>query len=76
VVSVGNCAPAVVSAVTEQVAALTHSCFMVAPYEGYVAVCEQLNRLTPLRTRSRSLAPTPGARRWSPSTTATTAGRT
>jgi 4-aminobutyrate aminotransferase/(S)-3-amino-2-methylpropionate transaminase len=54
VVSVGNCAPAVVSAVTEQVAALTHSCFMVAPYEGYVAVCEQLNRLTPGNHEKRS----------------------
>ena len=34
VVSVGNAAPAVVEAVTEQVAAFTHTCFMIAPYEG------------------------------------------
>jgi 4-aminobutyrate aminotransferase / (S)-3-amino-2-methylpropionate transaminase / 5-aminovalerate transaminase len=54
VVSVGNSAPAVVSAVREQVAAFTHSCFMVAPYEGYVAVCEQLNRLTPGNHEKRS----------------------
>ena len=47
VVSVGNAAPAVVEAVREQVAAFTHTCFMIAPYEGYVAVCEELNRLTP-----------------------------
>src|SRR3954462_5239768 len=47
VVSVGNAAPRVVEAVQEQVAAFTHTCFMVAPYEGYVAVCEELNRLTP-----------------------------
>ena len=47
VVSVGNAAPHVVTAVQEQVAAFTHTCFMIAPYEGYVAVCEELNRLTP-----------------------------
>jgi 4-aminobutyrate aminotransferase / (S)-3-amino-2-methylpropionate transaminase / 5-aminovalerate transaminase len=47
VTSVGNSAPRVVAAVQEQVARFTHTCFMVAPYEGYVAVCEQLNALTP-----------------------------
>src|ERR1700712_6089793 len=47
VVSVGNAAPQDVSRVTEQVAAFTHTCFMVAPYEGYVEVCEQLAGLTP-----------------------------
>ncbi len=40
VVSVGNAAPRVVSAVQEQVARFTHTCFMVTPYEGYVQVCE------------------------------------
>src|SRR3954449_12448267 len=54
VVSVGNAAPAVVEAVTQQVAAFTHTCFMVAPYEGYVAVCEELNRLTPGGHEKRS----------------------
>jgi 4-aminobutyrate aminotransferase/(S)-3-amino-2-methylpropionate transaminase len=54
VVSVGNAAPAVVEAVSEQVAAFTHTCFMVAPYEGYVAVCEELNRLTPGDHEKRS----------------------
>jgi 4-aminobutyrate aminotransferase/(S)-3-amino-2-methylpropionate transaminase len=47
VTSVGNSAPHVVRRVAEQVAAYTHTCFMVAPYEGYVEVCEQLARLTP-----------------------------
>jgi 4-aminobutyrate aminotransferase/(S)-3-amino-2-methylpropionate transaminase len=47
VTSVGNAAPEVVARVQEQVAAFTHTCFMVAPYEGYVAVCEQLAELTP-----------------------------
>lgn len=47
VTTVGNSAPAVVDAVTRQVAAFTHTCFMVTPYEGYLRVAEQLNRLTP-----------------------------
>jgi 4-aminobutyrate aminotransferase/(S)-3-amino-2-methylpropionate transaminase len=47
VTSVGNAAPRVVAAVREQVERFTHTCFMVAPYESYVAVCEQLAVLTP-----------------------------
>jgi 4-aminobutyrate aminotransferase / (S)-3-amino-2-methylpropionate transaminase / 5-aminovalerate transaminase len=47
VTSVGNSADLVVSRVVEQVAQFTHTCFMVAPYQGYVEVCEELNRLTP-----------------------------
>ena len=47
VTSVGNSAPEVVRRVTDQVAAFTHTCFMVAPYEGYVEVCEALAELTP-----------------------------
>src|SRR4051812_22944191 len=47
VTSVGNSAPEVVSRVAEQVAAFTHTCFMVAPYDGYVEVCEELAALTP-----------------------------
>ena len=29
------------------VAQMTHTCFMISPYESYVAVAEKLNRLTP-----------------------------
>ncbi|WP_406089180.1 4-aminobutyrate--2-oxoglutarate transaminase [Kitasatospora purpeofusca] len=47
VTNVGNSAEAVVSKASEQLAAFTHTCFMVTPYEGYVAVAEQLNELTP-----------------------------
>ncbi len=47
VTGVGNSAPKVVERVSEQVAAFTHTCFMVAPYEGYVEVCERLADLTP-----------------------------
>src|SRR4051794_1771875 len=47
VTSVGNAADSVVARVQEQVAAFTHTCFMVTPYDGYVDVCEQLAELTP-----------------------------
>src|SRR6266567_1862095 len=47
VTSVGNSAELVVTRVTEQVSHFTHTCFMVVPYEGYVEVCEELNRVTP-----------------------------
>ncbi|GIE90669.1 4-aminobutyrate--2-oxoglutarate transaminase [Actinoplanes regularis] len=47
VTNVGNAAPRVVEAVRQQVERFTHTCFMVAPYESYVAVCEQLIGLTP-----------------------------
>ncbi|MEU4626392.1 4-aminobutyrate--2-oxoglutarate transaminase [Actinoplanes sp. NPDC023801] len=47
VTNVGNAAPRVVEAVRAQVERFTHTCFMVAPYESYVAVCEELITLTP-----------------------------
>jgi 4-aminobutyrate aminotransferase/(S)-3-amino-2-methylpropionate transaminase len=47
VTSVGNSAQAVVNLAVEQVQRFTHTCFMVTPYESYVAVCEALNELTP-----------------------------
>jgi len=54
VTSVGNSAELVVNRVIEQVAQFTHTCFMVAPYENYVLVCEELNRLTPGDHEKRS----------------------
>jgi 4-aminobutyrate aminotransferase / (S)-3-amino-2-methylpropionate transaminase / 5-aminovalerate transaminase len=54
VVSVGNAAPRVVAAVQQQVADFTHTCFMVTPYEQYVAVAEKLNELTPGSHEKRS----------------------
>ena len=47
VTGVGNSTPAVVDAVTAQVAQFTHTCFTITGYEGYVEVAEALNRLTP-----------------------------
>ncbi|HVU92746.1 MAG TPA: 4-aminobutyrate--2-oxoglutarate transaminase [Jatrophihabitans sp.] len=54
VTSVGNAAPRVVEQVQAQVADFTHTCFMVTPYEEYVAVCEKLNELTPGDHEKRS----------------------
>ncbi|AXH34662.1 4-aminobutyrate--2-oxoglutarate transaminase [Humibacter sp. BT305] len=47
VTGVGNAAPEVVAAVTEQVARFTHTCFTITAYDGYIRVAEALNRLTP-----------------------------
>ncbi|MDO9397270.1 MAG: 4-aminobutyrate--2-oxoglutarate transaminase [Herbiconiux sp.] len=47
VTGVGNSAPAVVEAVQRQVEAFTHTCFTITGYEGYVAVAEKLNAITP-----------------------------
>ena len=54
VTTVGNANPYVVDGVQQQVADLVHTCFMVTPYEGYVAVAEALNRLTPGSHEKRS----------------------
>jgi 4-aminobutyrate aminotransferase/(S)-3-amino-2-methylpropionate transaminase len=54
VTSVGNAAPRVVDAVRAQVGDFTHTCFMVTPYEEYVAVAEALNELTPGTHEKRS----------------------
>jgi 4-aminobutyrate aminotransferase / (S)-3-amino-2-methylpropionate transaminase / 5-aminovalerate transaminase len=47
VTGIGHAVPALVAAVSEQVARFTHTCFMVNPYESYVEVCEALGELTP-----------------------------
>ena len=54
VTTVGNSAPAVVSGIAGQAADFTHTCFMVSPYEEYVAVCEALAQLTPGTHEKRS----------------------
>ncbi|MER6093929.1 4-aminobutyrate--2-oxoglutarate transaminase [Streptomyces bluensis] len=47
VTSVGNSAEAVVRRASAQLQDFTHTCFMITPYEGYVAVAEALAELTP-----------------------------
>lgn len=47
VTGVGASNPLVVEKVQEAVAHFTHTCFMITPYEGYVAVAEKLAQLAP-----------------------------
>ncbi len=61
VTGVGNAAPAVAEAIAEQAAAFTHTCFMVTPYESYIAVAEALARLTPGDHAKRSVLVNSGA---------------
>jgi len=61
VTNVGNAADRVVANVIEQVQAFTHTCFTVAPYMGYIEVCEALNRLTPGSHKKKSILVNSGA---------------
>lgn len=61
VTTIGNSAPRVVDAVRDQVEQFTHTCFMVIPYEHYVAVAEQLNRITPGSGEKRTVLFNSGA---------------
>jgi 4-aminobutyrate aminotransferase/(S)-3-amino-2-methylpropionate transaminase len=54
VTTVGAASPRVIKAVQEAVAEFTHTCFMVTPYERYVAVGELLNRITPGKFAKKS----------------------
>ena len=61
VTNVGNAASRVVDRVIDQVQAFTHTCFTVAPYMGYIEVCEKLNALTPGTFKKKSLLVNSGA---------------
>jgi 4-aminobutyrate aminotransferase/(S)-3-amino-2-methylpropionate transaminase len=61
VTTIGNSSPRVVDAVRAQVAEFTHTCFMVTPYESYIAVAEALNRITPGSGEKRSILFNSGA---------------
>jgi 4-aminobutyrate aminotransferase len=47
VMNVGHGHPKVLAAVREQLDRFTHTCYQVVPYEGYIALAEKLNQLTP-----------------------------
>jgi 4-aminobutyrate aminotransferase len=47
VLNVGHRHPKVVAAAEAQLAKFTHTMFQIMPFEGYVSLCEKLNRLTP-----------------------------
>ena len=46
-INAGHAQPSVLEAIRKQSEAFLHTCFMVAPYEGYIALAERLNRLAP-----------------------------
>ena len=54
VTTVGNGNPRVIEAVQRQIEEFTHTCFMVTPYEEYLAVAEALAELTPGDHEKRS----------------------
>ncbi|RVV99225.1 4-aminobutyrate--2-oxoglutarate transaminase [Mesobaculum littorinae] len=60
VLNTGHRHPRVMAAVEEQMAAFTHTCFHVAPFEGYVRLCERLNAAVDTGAPNRSLLLTTG----------------
>ncbi len=61
VTTIGHTNDAVVKAVQEQVANLTHTLFTLTPYEQYVEVCELLNKHTPGNHSKKSVLFNSGA---------------
>ena len=61
VMNVGHTDSRVVEAVKEQAERLTHSCFYVTEYEGYLQLAEKLNALIPGDTEKRSFFVNSGA---------------
>jgi 4-aminobutyrate aminotransferase/(S)-3-amino-2-methylpropionate transaminase len=57
----GHRHPHVMAAVAEQAQAFTHTCFHVAPYEGYVRLAERLNSATPGDCAKKTMLVTTGA---------------
>ncbi len=55
VTTVGNAAPRVVQRASRQLQRFSHTCFLVNPYESYIEVCEQLNRLAPIAGPARTV---------------------
>lgn len=61
VTTIGNAAPRVVDRVIAATQAFTHTCFTVAPYLGYIEVCEKLNAVTPGTFKKKSMLVNSGA---------------
>jgi 4-aminobutyrate aminotransferase/(S)-3-amino-2-methylpropionate transaminase len=53
--------PEVVHAIQKQAEQFLHTCFMVAPYEGYVELAERINSLAPGKTEKRTFFVNSGA---------------
>jgi 4-aminobutyrate aminotransferase/(S)-3-amino-2-methylpropionate transaminase len=59
--NVGHRAPSIVRAVEQQLGRYLHTCFSVAPYEPYVALCERLNAIAPGRFPKKTFLVNSGA---------------
>ena len=57
----GHRHPKLMEAVAKQSEAFTHTCFHVAPYEGYIALAERLNAATPGDFEKKTMLVTTGA---------------
>jgi len=57
----GHRHPKVMAAVAEQAEAFTHTCFHVAPYEGYIRLAERLNEVAPINGPAKTMLVTTGA---------------
>jgi 4-aminobutyrate aminotransferase / (S)-3-amino-2-methylpropionate transaminase / 5-aminovalerate transaminase len=59
--NIGHRSPLVVSAIQAQLEKHLHLCFAVTPYEGYIAVAEKLNSLTPGKFAKKTILLNSGA---------------
>jgi len=59
--NVGHANSEVVRAAAAQLERFTHTCFSVAPYEGYVALAEKLNAIAPGHSPKKTLLANSGA---------------
>jgi 4-aminobutyrate aminotransferase/(S)-3-amino-2-methylpropionate transaminase len=61
VLNTGHCHPKIIGAAKAQMERLTHSAFQVAAYEPYVALCERLNALSPIKGKAKTILFSTGA---------------
>lgn len=57
----GHRHPKIMKAVAEQADRFTHTCFHVAPFEGYIRLAERLNALAPIAGPAKTMLVTTGA---------------
>lgn len=61
VLNTGHSHPKVIAAVQAQVAAFSHTCYTVVPYESYVSLAERINALAPISGPKKTAFFTTGA---------------
>jgi 4-aminobutyrate aminotransferase/(S)-3-amino-2-methylpropionate transaminase len=61
VLNTGHVHPRMKAALARQSEKLTHACFQVTPYEGYIALAERLNALAPGATPKKTILLSTGA---------------